>query len=123
MCLHVDGLLATYSCAAAVRTALLAADLQIGSTPPVGRRSPGTVAAHTRGGGRGQGAGGRGQGAGGVCLLVFLVFPISLVSPLPLVSPIPPSPPLLHPFPGRKRTFAFMSAAIPYRDPQVARSR
>jgi tRNA U34 5-methylaminomethyl-2-thiouridine-forming methyltransferase MnmC len=45
-CLHVDGLLATYSCAAAVRTALLSAGLQIGSTPPVGRRSPGTVAAY-----------------------------------------------------------------------------
>ncbi|GAX40726.1 hypothetical protein NIES4075_16920 [Tolypothrix sp. NIES-4075] len=35
MCLHVDGFLATYSCAAAVRTVLLAADLQIGCTPPV----------------------------------------------------------------------------------------
>lgn len=38
MCLHVDGFLATYCCAAAVGTALLAADLQIGSTPPVGDR-------------------------------------------------------------------------------------
>ncbi|WP_392531188.1 tRNA (5-methylaminomethyl-2-thiouridine)(34)-methyltransferase MnmD [Nostoc sp. C117] len=46
LCLHPDGLLATYSCAAAVRTALLCAGLAIGSTPPVGRRSPGTVAAH-----------------------------------------------------------------------------
>ncbi|MBD2727877.1 hypothetical protein H6G96_16490 [Nostoc sp. FACHB-892] len=46
-CLHSDGLLATYSCAAAVRTALLSAGLVIGSTPPVGRRSPGTVAAHS----------------------------------------------------------------------------
>ncbi len=44
MCLHLDGILATYSCAAAVRTALLAAGLQIGSTPPMGRRTPGTVA-------------------------------------------------------------------------------
>lgn len=43
-CLHPDGRLATYSCAAAVRTALIASGLQIGSTPPVGRRSPGTVA-------------------------------------------------------------------------------
>jgi len=43
-CLYRDGTLATYSCAAAVRTALMAAGLQIGSTPPVGRRSPGTVA-------------------------------------------------------------------------------
>ncbi|MBW4555423.1 MAG: hypothetical protein KME59_05700 [Trichormus sp. ATA11-4-KO1] len=51
-CLHADGLLATYSCAAAVRTALLSAGLQIGSTPPVGRRSPGTVAAHPRDGGQ-----------------------------------------------------------------------
>ena len=48
LCLHPDGLLATYSCAAAVRTALLSAGLIIGSTPPVGRRSPGTVAAHSK---------------------------------------------------------------------------
>ncbi|MGI8500016.1 MAG: hypothetical protein ACR2LR_02605 [Hassallia sp.] len=27
--------------------------IQIGSPPPVGRRSPGSVAAHTRGGGEG----------------------------------------------------------------------
>ncbi|BBD65068.1 hypothetical protein NIES4072_12680 [Nostoc commune NIES-4072] len=47
LCLHQDGLLATYSCAAAVRTALLSAGLVIISTPPVGRRSPGTVAAHS----------------------------------------------------------------------------
>lgn len=46
LCLHVDGMLATYSCAASVRTALLLAGLQIGSTEPVGRRSPGTVATH-----------------------------------------------------------------------------
>ncbi|AFY35139.1 tRNA (5-methylaminomethyl-2-thiouridine)(34)-methyltransferase MnmD [Calothrix sp. PCC 7507] len=50
LCLHVDGILATYSCAAAVRAALLATGLQIGSTPPVGRRTPGTVAAQIRGG-------------------------------------------------------------------------
>ena len=38
--------MATYSCAAAVRTALLSAGLVIGSTAPVGRRTPGTIAAH-----------------------------------------------------------------------------
>jgi tRNA U34 5-methylaminomethyl-2-thiouridine-forming methyltransferase MnmC len=43
-CLSSSGRLATYSCAAAVRTALMASGLKIGSTPPVGRRSPGTVA-------------------------------------------------------------------------------
>jgi tRNA U34 5-methylaminomethyl-2-thiouridine-forming methyltransferase MnmC len=43
-CLQPMGRLATYSCAAAVRMALLEAGLKIGSTPPVGRRSPGTVA-------------------------------------------------------------------------------
>ncbi|MEH1923797.1 tRNA (5-methylaminomethyl-2-thiouridine)(34)-methyltransferase MnmD [Nostoc sp.] len=48
LCLHPDGLLATYSCSAAVRTALLSAGLVIYSTPPVGRRSPGTMAAHSR---------------------------------------------------------------------------
>lgn len=44
-CLHINGLLATYSCAAAVRTALLAAGLAIANTSPVGRKTPGTVAA------------------------------------------------------------------------------
>jgi len=43
--LKPDGYLVTYSCAAAIRTALLTAGLNIGSTPPVGRRSPGTIAA------------------------------------------------------------------------------
>lgn len=43
-CLKVDGRIVTYSSSAAVRTALMAAGLKIGSTPPVGRRSPGTVA-------------------------------------------------------------------------------
>ena len=43
-CLQPEGRLATYSCSAAVRTALMAAGLQIGSTTPVGRKSPGTVA-------------------------------------------------------------------------------
>jgi tRNA U34 5-methylaminomethyl-2-thiouridine-forming methyltransferase MnmC len=43
-CLKPDGKLATYSCAAAVRTALVEAGLQISSTPGVGRRSPGTLA-------------------------------------------------------------------------------
>jgi len=43
-CLAIDGYLATYSCAAAVRSALLAAGLQIGSTPPIGRNTHGTAA-------------------------------------------------------------------------------
>lgn len=43
-CLNSKGILATYSCAAAVRTALITAGLKISSTPPIGRRSPGTVA-------------------------------------------------------------------------------
>ncbi len=42
-CLQQDGLLATYSCAAAVRTALLNARFSIASTPPVGRKTPGTL--------------------------------------------------------------------------------
>lgn len=43
-CLSVEGRLATYSCAASVRAALQLAGLHFGSTPAVGRRSPGTVA-------------------------------------------------------------------------------
>ncbi len=46
-CLKPEGKLATYSCSAAVRTALMTAGLYIGSTAPVGRRSPGTVASFT----------------------------------------------------------------------------
>jgi tRNA U34 5-methylaminomethyl-2-thiouridine-forming methyltransferase MnmC len=49
-CLKADGVLATYSCSAAVRTALMAAGLRVGSSPPVGRRSPGTVASFTAAG-------------------------------------------------------------------------
>ena len=45
-CLAPQGRLATYSCAAAVRSALLLAGLKIGSTEGVGRKSPGTVAAY-----------------------------------------------------------------------------
>ncbi|MGK7940520.1 MAG: tRNA (5-methylaminomethyl-2-thiouridine)(34)-methyltransferase MnmD [Crocosphaera sp.] len=43
-CLDKDGYLATYSCAASVRTALQLAGLKIGATRSVGRRSPGTIA-------------------------------------------------------------------------------
>lgn len=46
-CLKQDGKLATYSCSAAVRTALMAGMLHIGATAPVGRRTPGTVAGYT----------------------------------------------------------------------------
>ena len=45
-CLAPQGRLATYSCAAAVRSALILAGLKIGSTVGVGRKSPGTVAAY-----------------------------------------------------------------------------
>ncbi|WP_019499374.1 tRNA (5-methylaminomethyl-2-thiouridine)(34)-methyltransferase MnmD [Pseudanabaena sp. PCC 6802] len=44
-CLKPDGYLVTYSCAAAVRSAMLAAGLEISSSSPVGRKAPGTVAA------------------------------------------------------------------------------
>jgi tRNA U34 5-methylaminomethyl-2-thiouridine-forming methyltransferase MnmC len=43
-CLTPQGRLATYSCSAAVRTALLLAGLNIGSITGVGRKSPGTIA-------------------------------------------------------------------------------
>lgn len=44
-CLAPEGRLATYSASAAVRTALLAAGLNIGSITGAGRKSPGTIAA------------------------------------------------------------------------------
>lgn len=47
-CLNPTGRVATYSCAASVRTALQLAGLTIGSTQPVGRRSPGTLASFSR---------------------------------------------------------------------------
>ena len=43
-CLTSTGRLATYSCSAAVRTALLAAGFKIGSIIGAGRNSPGTIA-------------------------------------------------------------------------------
>jgi tRNA U34 5-methylaminomethyl-2-thiouridine-forming methyltransferase MnmC len=43
-CCASDGIIATYSCASAVRTALVAAGLFVGDTSPVGRKSPGTIA-------------------------------------------------------------------------------
>ncbi|MEM0980299.1 MAG: MnmC family methyltransferase [Cyanobacteria bacterium P01_H01_bin.58] len=43
-CLHPAGVLATYSCAAAVRAALKMAGLRIGSITATGRRWPGTIA-------------------------------------------------------------------------------
>ncbi|HEY9736794.1 MAG TPA: MnmC family methyltransferase [Trichocoleus sp.] len=46
-CLKPDGHLATYSCAAAVRTALQLAGLHIGPTEATGRRWPGTLARFT----------------------------------------------------------------------------
>ena len=43
-CADESAYLATYSCSAIIRTALLEAGWYLGSTPPVGRRTPGTVA-------------------------------------------------------------------------------
>lgn len=45
-CLEPDGVLATYSCSAAVRTALQLAGLKLGANFCVGRRSPGTLASY-----------------------------------------------------------------------------
>ena len=46
-CLAPTGRLTTYSCSAAARTALRLAGLTLGSTPGVGRKSPGTIANFT----------------------------------------------------------------------------
>lgn len=46
-CLAPTGRLTTYSCSAAARNALRMAGLTLGSTPGVGRKSPGTVASFT----------------------------------------------------------------------------
>ena len=43
-CLKPDGYLVTYSAAAAVRNAAIALGVRVGSTPPIGRKAPGTVA-------------------------------------------------------------------------------
>jgi tRNA U34 5-methylaminomethyl-2-thiouridine-forming methyltransferase MnmC len=43
-CCAPDGMLATYSCAAAVRTALVAGGLAIADSEPIGRKAPGTIA-------------------------------------------------------------------------------
>jgi tRNA U34 5-methylaminomethyl-2-thiouridine-forming methyltransferase MnmC len=46
-CCAINGRLATYSCAASVRSALLAAGFKIGAISQVGERQPGTVASFT----------------------------------------------------------------------------
>jgi tRNA U34 5-methylaminomethyl-2-thiouridine-forming methyltransferase MnmC len=46
-CCAATGRLATYSCAASVRSALIATGFKIGATPPLGGRQPGTVASFT----------------------------------------------------------------------------
>jgi tRNA U34 5-methylaminomethyl-2-thiouridine-forming methyltransferase MnmC len=43
-CCAMDGMIATYSCAAAVRTAMIQAGLSIADSIPVGRKAPGTIA-------------------------------------------------------------------------------
>ncbi len=113
--LHEDGILATYSCAAAVRTALLEAGLQIGSTPPVGRRSPGTVAmwggsesgecgeSKERGGSVGRG----GRGGSNA----FLTSHTSH-TPHTLMSP--------HSLSPEEKEHLLTRAAIPYRDPELS---
>lgn len=44
-CLNRDGIIATYSCSAAIRNGLQLASLTIGANFSIGRRSPGTLAA------------------------------------------------------------------------------
>ena len=43
-CCAVDGMVGTYSCAAAVRTAMIAAGLAVADSVSVGRKAPGTIA-------------------------------------------------------------------------------
>ena len=43
-CCAPDGIIATYSCASAVRQAMVTVGLAVGGSTPVGRRSPGTIA-------------------------------------------------------------------------------
>jgi tRNA U34 5-methylaminomethyl-2-thiouridine-forming methyltransferase MnmC len=43
-CCAYDGIISTYSCAAAARTAMIQAGLSIANLTPVGRKAPGTIA-------------------------------------------------------------------------------
>ncbi len=43
-CCAFDGMISTYSCAAAARTAMIQAGLSIANLTPVGRKAPGTIA-------------------------------------------------------------------------------
>jgi tRNA U34 5-methylaminomethyl-2-thiouridine-forming methyltransferase MnmC len=47
-CLHSEGIIATYSCSAAIRSAFQLAGLNIGPNNAVGRRSPGTIASFSQ---------------------------------------------------------------------------
>ena len=83
-------MLATYSCAAAVRTALLNAKLSIGSTSPVGRKAPGTVAA-------------------------FSTSYEANKQPNQSNSPLHQLPPLSQ----SEKEHLYTRAAVPYRDPKL----
>ena len=48
-CCAADGIIATYSCAAAVRTAMIQAGLSIADSIPIGRKAPGTIASFNPG--------------------------------------------------------------------------
>ncbi|MDZ8188915.1 MAG: MnmC family methyltransferase [Nostoc sp. ChiSLP02] len=107
LCLEPDGLLATYSCAAAVRTAMLSAGLAIASTPPVGRRSPGTVAVIRGWGAEKQGSrGGRGTEGGKISS------PCSHTSHTSHTS--------CYPLSQAEEEHLLTRAAIPYRDPKFS---
>jgi tRNA U34 5-methylaminomethyl-2-thiouridine-forming methyltransferase MnmC len=43
-CCAYDGIISTYSCAAAARTAMIQAGLSIADSIPIGRKAPGTIA-------------------------------------------------------------------------------
>lgn len=95
LCLHKNGLLATYSCAAAVRTALLAAGLVIGSSTPIGRQTPGTIAAYQVE-----------EASREVDFSPLLPTPCSPASSIPPIS-------------EEEKEHLQTRAAIPYRDPQL----
>ncbi|MFB2770816.1 tRNA (5-methylaminomethyl-2-thiouridine)(34)-methyltransferase MnmD [Pelatocladus sp. BLCC-F211] len=118
LCLQNDGILATYSCAAAVRTALLAAGLQIGSSPPVGRRSPGTVAAYKEDMETGE----HGDTVNQEDTVTWGRGDAENLSTILSVSPRPPLSAFLPPLSQAEIEHLQTRAAIPYRDSQLTDS-
>ncbi|MEO1393140.1 MAG: MnmC family methyltransferase [Cyanobacteria bacterium J06634_5] len=100
-CLSDDGVLVTYSCAAAVRSALRLANLEIGSIRTGGRKFPGTIARRDRPNGSTHASNASNPGGTDASQKAS-----SMPAPLPALS-------------QQEQEHLQTRAAVPYRDPNL----